>query len=271
MINLKSKMNITINNHKTLYTDDGKKDAKPIILIHGFPLDHTMWQPQVQALKDQYRVITYDVRGLGKSEVGDCQYTMEMYANDLISLMDELKIETAVWCGLSMGGYIILRAIEKYTDRCQALALCDTRSEADPDEGKIKRAQLIDEIKKNGIPKFSDDFLKTIFTPQTLAQNKEYVSNLIKTIGSQNPLGVCGALLAMGMRTDTTKNLDQIQVPTLILVGENDLLTPPPLSQIMHEKIPKSDIRIITNAAHMSNLENPNEFNQHLLEFLNKV
>lgn len=261
-------MEARVNQTNIFYIDEGSHEQFPVIFIHAFPMSHMMWQPQTDFLNKKFRVIAYDVCGFGGSEVGSGQFTMETCADDLVALMDHLGLKKAVWCGLSMGGYIALRAIEKFPDRCRGLVLCDTRSEADGNEGKLKRAAAITTIQKLGATAFVDGFLQSVFLPESIAQGKDFVAQTKKIILANSPLGICGALLAMGMRTDTTDALRGIAVPTLVVVGENDALTPVAMAQNLHERIRNSRLAVIPNAAHMCNLENPGEFNRHLLEFL---
>src|SRR3972149_4779485 len=143
-------MKALINGWNTSYNIDGNASGQPVVFIHGFPFSQQMWRSQVAELSRDYRVITYDVRGHGKSEVGDSQFTIEFFVDDLIALLDHLRIEKAVVIGLSMGGYIALRAIERHPERFSALGLCDTRSEADSDEGKVKRSANIKLVKTEG-------------------------------------------------------------------------------------------------------------------------
>ncbi len=261
-------MRALINEIQLYYSDYGNPAATPIVLIHGFPLSHEMWTPQIEVLREKYRVIAYDIRGHGSSDLGDGQYLLEFFVDDLLCLLDHLNIERAVMCGLSMGGYIALRTVERNPERCRALILCDTRSEADSNEAKLKRAVAIKAIKRDGVNTFADGFVKTVFAPKTFASNPAAVELIKRVIQSNSPVGICGTLLALAARTDTTASLPKIGVPTLILVGEHDGLTPPSAAEAMHAKIPHSELRVIPNAAHMSNLENPQEFNRHLLDFL---
>ncbi|MBI5216475.1 MAG: alpha/beta fold hydrolase [Ignavibacteriae bacterium] len=250
------------------YETFGNPSHLPIVFIHGFPFSKEMWKPQVDALKEKYFCITYDVRGHGKSEVGDGQYTIELFVDDLIDLLDALKLRDVVLVGLSMGGYIALRTIERHLERVRALVLCDTKSEADTNENKIKRASQINIIKAKGLKAFSEGFLKAVFDEQTFGTNPKAIE-LIRTIINTNPpIGICGTLIALAARTDTTESLSRINVPTLILIGEHDALTPPSASQAIQKKIPHSEMYIIPNAAHMSNLENSIVFNRHLISFL---
>lgn len=240
----------------------------PIVMIHAFPLSHKAWAPQVEVLSKTCRVIAYDIRGFGKTEAGDLPYTLETYVDDLIRLLDDLKLPQAILCGLSMGGYIALRAHERHPDRVSGLVLCDTKSEADTNEAKIKRAAAIQGIKQKGLATFAEVFLRSVLTEDTLRSKPQVCEALSAMIRANSPAGVCAALVAMAARTDTTASLSKIKVPTLILVGEHDKLTPPAAAEAMAKAIPGSVMHVIPGAAHMSNLENPAVFNEKLLQFL---
>lgn len=253
------------------YQDQGDPKKLPIILIHGMTFDHNMWNPQIKVLKKNYRVIAYDMRGHGSSKVYDGQYTYRMFADDLKDLMDHLDIEQAVLCGLSMGGAVALRTYELYPERVIALVLSDTRSEADSNETKEWRENSIDSIKKNGLKPFTDGFLADTFAGESFKTNPEGVEFIRSTVLGTDPLAVCGVLLAQAARTDMTHILQKIEVPTLIMIGENDKFTPISSSRTMKKNIPGSDLKIIGKAGHISNLENTPEFNRHLTEFLEKI
>src|SRR5512135_2423281 len=132
-------MILYMSNDPFVYVESGPPSAMPVVFIHGFPFSHEMWQPQLEAVGKRHRAIAYDVRGHGGSFAGDGQYTIEGHVDDLLGLLDTLKIKKTVIVGLSMGGYIALRALERNPERFRAAVLCDTRSEADTDEGKLRR------------------------------------------------------------------------------------------------------------------------------------
>lgn len=259
----------SINGINLYYSDSDKETSPPIVFIHGFPFSSEMWKGQTQMLQtENLRTITYDLRGHGQSDVGDGQYTIELFVDDLIAMLDHLKITKTTLCGFSMGGYIALRAIERNPDRFNALILCDTMSAADSNEAKIRRSNSVKLIKNEGVGRFAEGFLKAVFAPQTFETKQDIVDEISKIVLSNTPLGMCGGLLAMAGRTDTTEALSKINVPTLILVGEHDAVTPPSAAKSMHDRIPNSKLHLIRNAAHMSNLENLKEFNEQLMEFL---
>jgi len=264
-------LDAVINGLQVWFDHEGSPSALPLVLIHGFPFSHEMWRPQIGVLSEAFWVIEYDLRGHGGSSAGDGQYPFEFFVDDLFSLLDHLKVRRAALCGLSMGGYIALRAIERNPERVSALILADTQARADSNAAKLKRAAAVRAIKTNGVKPFAGDFLKTVFTPQSLAAKSESVVAIKGVIESNSPTGICGALIALATRTDTVSSLSAIQVPTLILVGEQDLLTPVSASQEMHDKIVGSELRAIEHAAHLSNMENPDAFNEHVKKFLSKV
>jgi 3-oxoadipate enol-lactonase len=239
-----------------------------LVFLHGFPFNQSMWTDQVAFAQAQFNVIAYDQRGHGQGELGAGQYAFENFVDDLLNLLDARGVQKAILCGLSMGGYVALRAIERAPERISGLILCDTRSEADSNEAKLKRAATVKTIKDQGVSIFCEDFLKSVLTPETLASRPDIATRVRHMIMGNNPLGIIGTTLAMAGRTDTTESLSRIKVPTLILVGDKDPITPPSAAQAMHERISGSIMAVIANASHMSNLENPKAFNQHLGEFL---
>lgn len=249
----------------------GPADGPPVVLVHGFPFDHRMWAPQLEALSDTYRLVAYDIRGLGRSEPGDGQYTMETFVDDLLAVMDGLETGPVVGCGLSLGGYILLRAMEREPDRFRALALCDTRSEADSDEAKVKRAAAIRRVKAEGLIPLATEFPGLVLGPTTLERSPEVASAIRAMIEGCPPLGVCGAQLAMAARTDTTLSLERIRVPTLLLFGEEDPITPPEVGREMARRIPNAVLKTLAGAGHVGSLERPEAFTAVLRRFLDDV
>lgn len=248
----------------------GDPSNQSIIFIHGFPYDHTMWMNQINELQSKYFCVAYDVRGLGDSYVGDGQYVMEFFVEDLFFIINELKLNKPILCGLSMGGYIALRAVEKNQKVFGGLILCDTRSDADDNEGKLKRAANINMINTEGLEKFATQFVTNCFADESPVELEEVFNHTLKIAQHQNPIGVKGCILAIGSRTDTTSFLPNIKIPTLVLGGSFDKLTPPVQMRAMAEKIPNSEYAIVPRAGHMSPLENPDNVNDLLLGFLKR-
>jgi 3-oxoadipate enol-lactonase len=252
------------------YVERGPKDGLPLVFIHGFPFSLEMWEPQARAFSEKYRTLAYDLRGHGSSDAGDGQYTIDFFVDDLLALLDRLGIEKAVLCGLSMGGYITLRTVERSPERVKGIILCNTRSESDSNEAKTRRSNTIKTVKTRGVEEFAEDFVKSIFSKVTVQSRPEIVEKIKRIILKTSPLGICGTQLALSSRTDSTPMLISINVPVLILVGEHDILTPPSAAQALHEKIAGSELHVIPGAAHMSNLENTEMFNALVEAFLKK-
>lgn len=259
-----------IINGLSVFLEGNSKDQS-IIFLHGFPYDHTMWKTQIDELSEIYFCVTYDIRGLGESPVGDGQYTMESFVDDLEAVVDQLKLDKPVLCGLSMGGYISFRALERMEEKFSAVILCDTRSESDNNEGKLKRAAAIKRINTEGLAPFAKDFITNCF-------GDSYKQNHIDEFGKQiaksslfNPIGVKGCLLAMLGRNDTTEYLNKIKIPVLVICGEFDALTSPEVMKPLAEKINGAEFVIIKNSGHMSPIENPQEVTEAIEIFLRKV
>lgn len=250
---------------------EGSQKKKPIIFIHGFPYDHTMWDKPIGELKSDYFCVTYDIRGLGQSPIGDGQYTMESFVDDLEIIISELKLDKPTLCGLSMGGYISLRAVERNESNYSGLILCDTRSSADTDEGKLKRADGIKKINTLGVKQFVNDFVPMCFAVKSITDFNEEYSLVLKKSLNSNAIGVKGCILAMAGRTDTTSYLDKIKISTLLLCGEDDRLTPPDVMELMAEQIPGSQFEIVPGAGHMSPIENASFVNSRIKKFLSRI
>lgn len=251
--------------------DYGEETNKPpLIFIHAFPLNQKMWDGQVSYFKNKHRIITYDVRGLGSSIQSDNQFTMEKYANDLLSIIESLRIEKCIACGLSMGGYILLRAFEINKSRFSSLILSNTKTERDSNEGILSRAKAINEIKTGNKEKYFNDLTKLLLGQNNYSDFK--IRSYVESLMSENTNeGICGAILAIATRTDTTHLLKKIYIPVLIISGEDDMLIPPSIAEQIDRKISNSHLRIIKEAGHLSNIENPKEYNFILDDFLKNL
>lgn len=260
----------TVNNFKTFYDEVGEGRI-PVIFLHGFPFDKTMWHLQLDALQATYHLISLDIRGFGKSKDDTTPLSIDLFTDDLIAFMDQLSIEKAVLCGLSMGGYIALNAVNRFPDRFEALVLCDTQCIADTPEAKEKRYETIEDIKANGLTGFTDAFVKKVFCKESLKTKKKLVSQLKSVIASNQPQAVIQGLTAIAERAETCSILSKITIPTLIICGSDDAVTPLSKSEYMQLQIKGSVLQVIEHAGHVSNLEQPEAFNKHLNEFLKTV
>ena len=261
-------LRIVINKHSVSYIDQGPDDAPVIIFIHGFPFNKSTWSRQLDALKGDYRVIAYDVRGHGNSDAGPVDFSINLFVNDLIEFMNALEIKRSVLCGLSMGGYIALKAVENFPDRFQAIVLCDTNCIADSAETREKRMKTIESIKKHGVEYYADESLKNLFAAESFTTRRDEIATIREIITDASLESLSQTLHAMAGRQETCSKLPGITVPVLIMVGKEDKLTPPSASQSMHEKVKGSVLRIIDQAGHLSNMENPADFNAQLLDFM---
>lgn len=261
---------IKVNNVRVCYNDSGDSEI-PILFIHGFPFNKDSWQPQVDFLRERHRVITYDIRGFGKSELGDEETSIIQCADDLIGLMDALEIPKAIVCGLSMGGYILMNAVHRYPDRFEGLILADTQCNADTPEGKEKRYQSIEKINADGTQEYADASLKNLFCKNTFENNSALVSSIRDVITSTPSKSITSTLEALADRPEACPFLSEISCFTLIICGKEDSITPVAKAEFLNSTIKNSSLVIIENAGHLSNLENPDDFNHAIGKFITKT
>ena len=269
-VNKGTNLNIQLQDIILNYDDLGEGKL-PIIFIHGFPFDKSMWQPQMDYFSKINRVISFDIRGFGKSSSGNTKGSMSLFADDLIRMMDSLKIEKAIVCGLSMGGYILLNAIARFPERFEAIVLCDTQCLADSPEVKEKREKTIQHILEKGYMDFAENFVNSIFCRKSLNNNIGWIEKMKHTILSTPPLTITGTLSALAQRWEMCSGLGLIKVPTLILCGSEDSVAPPEQSKYLHDHIENSTWHTLNDAGHMSNLEQSELFNRHLSDFVSEL
>ncbi len=267
---LGNNLKITIDNVTLSYHEEGPDEAPVVIFIHGFPFNKSMWDSQMDVLKGHYRVIAYDLRGHGNSDAGKEHFSIDLFVKDLIDLMDKLLIDRAVLCGLSLGGYIALNAIEKHPERFDALILSDTQCIADSPEMKGKRMKAIEVIKEKGVATYVEESIKNLFASASFTTNKTAVHAVKGMMEKTTEASLCNTLTALSERKETCGKLGKIAVPVLILVGKEDAVTPPAAAAFMHEKIQGSFLYTIEHAGHIANLENPSEFNDQLKLFVDR-
>jgi 3-oxoadipate enol-lactonase len=251
--------------------DDVGEGSIPIICLHGYPFDKTMWHGQLEFLKPSYRIIACDIRGFGKSTDEESHLSINLFSEDLIAFMDMVNIDKAIVCGLSMGGFIALNALKRFPDRFEALILCDTQCIADTDEVKEKRHTIIDEIHIHGVTKFNEGFIKSVFHKDTLRDKQDLVEKLRGVVFANSQHIITSGLMALAERSETCSVLKDIAIPTLIICGREDEVTPLAQSEFMNSAIKGSTLHVIDNAGHVSNLEQPTEFNEQLINFLSDI
>lgn len=243
----------------------------PVVLLHAFPLNRKMWAPQVAELSARRRVITPDFRGHGESGVAEEDATMERLAEDVRGLLDHLKLERVALGGLSMGGYVALAFVRRWPERVAALVLADTRASADTEEGRKERYATAELAQREGSAAIADLMTPKLLGPATLERKPEVVAAVREMILEASPGGIARALRGMAARPASSDLLPQIKCPTLIVVGEQDGLTPAADSEAMAEAIPGSTLVKIPEAGHLSNLEQPEKFNSALSGFLKEA
>lgn len=253
------------------YLDTGG-DGLPVLLVHAFPLNGGMWESQIEALSDRFRFIVPDLKGFGGSDAPEdrAQYTMDSFADELVGLLDQLGLSRVVLVGLSIGGYIAFSVLRRHSDRLAGLVLADARAEADAPEGVAKRTSQQEQVEKEGTSGLIEALTNALLGESTRAKKPDVVQRA-RELMNNSPAGFIGALEALKKRPDSTDDLINISVPTLIIVGEEDAVTPPDLSRKMHEHIGGSRLVVIPEAGHLSALEAPEAFTGALAEFLSEI
>ena len=243
----------------------------PLVLLHAFPLDRGMWQPQIDALAGQCRILAVDLPGFGQSTV-DPNLTVDSAADGLVELLDKENLPgQVVLGGLSMGGYVAMAFARRNPDRLAGLILADTRSDADDDAGKKNRDRLISLTQEFGPSKVYEVMLPKVVCQDTLKNQPKIVESIRVLAARQSAAGVIAGLKMLRDRPDATPELSRITVPTLIIVGEHDAITPPLLAEQMASHIAGSRVVVIPGAGHLSNMEQPTAFNAAVGTFVTGI
>ena len=237
------------------YDDQGR--GEPLLLLHAFPLARFMWDAQAEALAASRRVIRFDARGFGDSALGEGPLAMERIADDAAALLDALGIERAVVGGCSMGGYAAFAFARRHPQRLQALYLQDTRAGADSEEARKGRLTLAERVLREGSSVAADAFLPKLLGETTKREQPGLVAGLRERILATKPQAIANALRGLAARADSGPTLAQIRVPTLVLVGAEDVLTPPAESEAMAAAIPGARLGVVARAGHLASLEQP--------------
>ena len=239
----------------------------PVVFLHAFPLNRTMWDPQVGALVAECRCIAIDMRGLGESAPAE-PYSVERYADDVVGVLDALQIERAVFVGLSLGGYVAFALWRRHRDRVRALVLADTRAAADTRDGITRRRHLIELAESQGSIAVANVQIAGL-VGKTTREKRPDIYDATHRMMAQAPVeGIIGGLEALMARPDSTATCETISVPTLVVVGEEDAITPVKEARRLQESIPGSRIEVLQQAGHLSSLERPAAFNTVVSEFL---
>lgn len=260
----------TVNGVELSLVDQGS--GMPVVLVHGFPLDHTMWNAQIDALSQDYRVIAPDLRGFGRSGLSDSTVTMQQFADDLAALLDGLEVdEPVVLCGLSMGGYVAFQFWQRYGSRLAGLILCDTRAVNDTPETAAGRLEMAERVLREGPAPLVEGMVPRLFAETTARDRPELVDSLRRVMMQTDPKGIAAAARGMAQRPDMTPKLPQIGCPTLVIVGSSDAISTPDEMRTIARAIPCARFVEIADCGHMSPMERPAELSAAILEFLGQV
>ena len=241
---------------------------RPVVLLHAFPLNRRMWDAQVTLLQRQgYSPLALDLPGFGDSPLAGSA-DLAGFARAVLQTLDELQVRRAAWVGLSMGGYVLFRILAMAPERVGALVLADTRAEPDGPEARQRRFDQASRVAAQGPSALADSFVASAVGAGTRARAPEVAERVRRWVSEARVAGIVHALHAMAARPDSTPLLGSITVPTLVLVGREDTLTPPDVAQAMAARIPGARCHVIEGAGHLANLEAPEAFNRLLLDFL---
>jgi 3-oxoadipate enol-lactonase len=258
-------MKAIIDGDITIAFDD-EGEGEPIVLLHAFATDRSMWEPQITHLSKHWRVIAPDLRGFGFSDPADgAPVSMDRYAEDVAKLLDHLNVPAAVIGGLSLGGYVTLAFAQKYPERTKALILANTRASADDDAMRNARLALAKDVERVGNRAVVEAYDGKLLGPNANLSSQDFVWNML---ANQPSSGAVSAILGMAARPDRRDFLKQVTVPTLIITGTADAIIPFAESESMHRQIVNSTFVNVPGAGHLSNVDNPTEFNLAVERFM---
>jgi pimeloyl-ACP methyl ester carboxylesterase len=256
---------VTIGGKSINYVQQGA--GRTVVLIHGFPLDSRMWTAQAADLSASARVIALDLAGFGQSPSSEA-FTIASQAKLIHSMLQQLNALPSIITGLSMGGYIALSYVRQFANDVSGLILVDTKAEADTPEGRAGRNKMIELVKASGSKAVADQMMPRMLSADTVQRRPHVVRELRSIMESVSARTIENALVAMREREDQTPLLPTIKIPTLILVGKDDAITPPTVAQTMHKAIANSKLEEIADAGHMTPMEQPDHVSRAIRSFL---
>ncbi|MFN0199597.1 MAG: alpha/beta fold hydrolase [Planctomycetaceae bacterium] len=259
----------TIQAAGTTFAVHDKGTGPAILFVHGFPLDHTMWDAQIESLERTHRVIAPDLRGFGKNAAADGTLTMEQFADDLAAILNALSVTGPVtYCGLSMGGYIAWQFVRRHRRRLGSLILCDTLARADAPEAAEQRLKTAETVLAQGAEVMAKAMPMKLFADSTLQHKPAIVERIKQTIRNTAPTSIAAALRGMSARSDSTELLSEIDVPTLVICGAEDKITTADEMRKLATAIDESEYAEVKNAGHMSPMEQPEAVSAAIRQFL---
>jgi 3-oxoadipate enol-lactonase len=246
-------------------------EGPPVVLLHPFPANHEFWLPAAEPLGARYRVILPDVRGHGDSDAGEGPATMAKHAADLARVMDAADVGRAPLIGISIGGYILFELWRRFRGRVAALALCNTKAQADGPEARAARLQAANDVMERGTQPFFEAQVQRLMGETTRARRPDLVEGALGMMRKMSPSDVALVQRGMAERPDSVDTLKTINVPTLVITGDEDQLTGVSDAELMHRQIAGSQLRVLPKAGHYSAWEQPAEAARLLRQFLDSL
>ncbi len=250
---------------------DTQGQGPPLVLLHPFPSNHEFWNPIAPQLGTRYRLILPDLRCHGASQPGNGPATMQKHAADLLRILDAEHIQRACFAGVSIGGYILFEFWRRHRERVQALILCDTRAQADTQEGRQTRLKAAEEVERAGPDGYIEGMIPKLLGETTRRNRLDRVSEARRMMARMTSTGISSALRGMAARPDSVPTLKTIHVPVLIAVGKEDTLTPAADAELMHREIRGSELATVPAAGHYMPFEQPEAAIQIMRGFLDKI
>lgn len=246
-------------------------DGPPVVLLHPFPVHHEFWLPVADALATRYRLILPDLRGHGDSGVGDGPATMEKHAADLRAVMDDADVGRAPLIGVSIGGYLLFEFWRKYRGRVAALGLCNTKAPADNAEARAGRLQAANDVLERGTEPFFESMAQRVLAKSTQESRPDLVEAALRMMRKMSPDDVAQVQRGMADRPDSVETLKTINVPTLLVTGDEDPMTGTKEAELMRQHIAGSQLRVIPKAGHYSPWEQPEQAARLMRQFLDGI
>lgn len=262
-------MRLSSDDAEIFYTVMG--DGPPVVLLHPFPANHKVWLPAAELLAGRYRLIVPDLRGHGQSGAGVGPATMQKHATDLLRLSDACGVGKAVFAGVSIGGYVLFEFWRRHRERVSGLILCDTRAGADTDEGRANRLKAADDAEKQGPVPFIDSMIPKLLGDTTRTTRPDLVERARKMMLEMSAAGIAAVQRGMAARPDSVADLKTINVPTLVMVGTEDTLTPLSEAEFIQRGIAFSRLQVVSRAGHYAVFEQHEAAGKSIRGFLDGI
>jgi 3-oxoadipate enol-lactonase len=246
-------------------------EGPPVVLLHPFPIHHEFWAPVARMLSSRYRLVVPDLRGHGESSLGNGPATMQKHAADIARVMDAAGVDRAPLIGVSIGGYAIFEFWRRFRDRVSALVLCNTKAQADAPEARAVRLQVADDVLQRGTEQFFEGMAQKLLGETTRRSRPDLIEGALRMMRKMSAENVAGVQRGMADRPDSVSTLKTITVPTLIITGDEDVMTGLPEAELMKQHIPGSQMKVVAKAGHYSPWEQPEEVGRLLRQFLDSV